>query len=126
MAKAEGLARLAALAGNLQNADGAASNLADRLEAAVESLGVEMPITTGIIETVEATRDALRTINQAMLPGDNGGPAVPLPGSPAPPAPSPAAMVPVALKTAPAASPVPDAATEEPHFERTALGMVRR
>lgn len=124
MAKAPGLTRLAGMVGGLGGLDTGAGALADRLADAVESFNTERAITSGIVTTVETTRDALRQINQALLPGDNGAPG-PLPVSATPPAasPSPLAAVPQAPTQAVAASPP---AAAEPHFDRTALGMIRR
>lgn len=78
MEKAAGLTRLMGL---LQGTDANAGALADRLEKAHGELQTEMATTTTIVETVEKTRDQLKAVNQAMLGGDNGGPAGPLPGS---------------------------------------------
>jgi hypothetical protein len=78
MQKAAGLTRLMGL---LQGTDSNAGSLADRLEKAHGELQTEMAATTTIVETVEKTRDQLKAVNQAMLGGDNGGPAGPLAGS---------------------------------------------
>lgn len=84
MQNVQGLTRLV---GALQSLNTKGGALADRLEASAASLATEMESTTKIIDTVEATRDALRAVNQAMEVGtSNGGPAGPLPDSPPPPA----------------------------------------
>lgn len=118
MAKAPGLTRLAGMVGGLGGLDTGAGALADRLADAVESFNTEKAITSGIVTTVETTRDALRQINQTMLPGDNGAPG-PLPVSPTPSAASPQLVQPIAAPASPSAA-------DEPHFDRTALGMIRR
>lgn len=79
MQNVQGLTRLVAA---LQGLNTKGGMLADRLEASAASLALEMESTTAIIDTVEATRDALRAVNQAMETGtSNGGPPGPLPGS---------------------------------------------
>jgi hypothetical protein len=75
MQKAAGLTKLVGL---LQGTDANAGALADRLEKAHADLQTEMATTTTIVETVEKTRNQLKAVNQAMLGGDNGGPAGPL------------------------------------------------
>lgn len=82
MARAPGLMRLSNLAGSLKESDALANDLAERLSTSVGSLNAEMGTTRTIIETIESTRDALRAINQAVLPGDNGAP--PLDSAPSP------------------------------------------
>jgi hypothetical protein len=74
MAKATGLTKLSGLVGSLKDTDALAGSLASRLASAVGSLNDEMGTTRSIVETVESARDALREINKAVLPGDNGGP----------------------------------------------------
>ena len=81
MAKAAGLMKLAGLAKSLHDSDQVAGGLADRLMSAVGGLQQEMGVTTSIVETVEAARDHLRAINQAILPGNNGGPPLDSPSS---------------------------------------------
>ena len=83
MAKqAQGLTKLASLVPILKDSDTQANSLADRLSQAVTGFNSEMGTTLSIVETVESARDALRTINQAMLPGDNNGPPLVSSGSP--------------------------------------------
>ena len=124
MQKTGGLVKLVAA---LQDLDGAADALAKRLTDGAGSLAREMATTTTIVETVEKTRDQLREVNRTMMAGDNGGPAGPLPGSPMQ---LNASGQPGADGTAKAAQApsqgAPDAALQQPGFERTAIGFVSR
>lgn len=116
MKKASGLTRLVA---SLEGVDEACGKMADDLEGEAAGLKSEMATTQTIVADVRNTRMALQAVNQRMLSGANGDPTGPLPDSPAPPPASPQLVQPVAP-----VSPPPPAA--EPHFDRTALGMIRR
>ena len=72
--RAAGLTKLAGLVGSIKDSDNMAGGLAKRLNDAVMGLNTEMSITTGLIQEVETTRDHLRALNQAVIPGSNGGP----------------------------------------------------